>query len=169
MADTNINGDHPFSVDTPRGNVTFQREPLCIATAGAMEGIARSYYASTPAHHGLPPYQFNWPVYFKLDQGMSLLVVSARCRGEMIGYGLYVLVEHPHHVGWKLAQCDTLAVVPEMRGAEIGRRIVQYATALLRPLGVQRMTQSRRLVYGRSSLFEDLGFRQEEILYVKDL
>ena len=148
----------------------YAREHLDADNTAAISALVKAYYAATPAHTGLPPYDFNWNVYMTLQRQDMLLLVTARTEEEgLCGVGLYVLSEHPHHRGWVGAECDTLAVDHTMRGKGIGRGIVQYAEQVLKQHGVQFMVHKYRTCYQTEPLFPKLGFELAEHSYMKVL
>lgn len=168
-----------MSADAP---VSYAREVLGGVEA-ELEGLVQDYYDRTPAHEGLPPYRFQWPVYWQAENAKSLLLVTARrdrkrwggrsgaghYTGTLAGWALYLVIGHPHHRGFTVAECDTLAVSPEERGKGIGRGLVEFATPLLRDMKATRIIHRHRLVYGDNALFPKLGFQPVEVAYSKDI
>lgn len=157
--------------------VTYRREPLTEDREGEVSALVTDYYARTPAHDGLPPYNFNWDLYRQAERAKKLLMVTARCgpvdltagRAPMVGVALYLIYEHPHHIGFRLGECDGIGVSPEARGKGVGRGLIAYAETLLKDRGVKRIIHRHRLVYGDNALFPKLGFRAEEVAYFKDI
>lgn len=148
--------------------VRYRREPLTPGLEAELESLVRDYYARTPAHDGLPPYEFRWEVY---RHARSTTLVTARSvqSAALLGFALYLHYDHPHHNGFRLADCDTLAVSPEARGRGIGRGLMAYAEPLLKDRGARRIIHRHRLVYGDNALFPKLGYRPEEVAFFKDI
>lgn len=143
------------------------------ALAAEMEALVRDYYARTPAHTGIPPYEFNWDVYANLARNHALMVITAR-EAEwpdtlLLGFGLYILLDHPHHKDLLVAECDSLSVRPEARGRGIARGIVREAEDALRAIGVDKLIHRHRHCYGADPLFPKLGFEAAETVWQKDL
>lgn len=156
-------------------DVVYRREPLTREVEDELEALVRDYYHRTPAKDGIPPYDFDWRLYERAEASRRLILVTARQReddggpGKLLGFALYLIYEHPHHRGFRLGDCDTLAVAPEARGRGIGRGLIEYAIPLLKDKRVRRVIHRHRLVYGEDSLFPKLGFRPEEVAYFKDI
>ncbi len=164
-------------------DVTYAREQLG-APEAELEELVRRYYEPTQAHEGIPPYRFNWPLYWRAENASSLLLVTARrdrkpwgavsgaahYTGKLVGWALYLILDHPHHRGLCVADCDTLAVDHLERGKGIGRGLVEFSEPILRERhGATRIIHRHRLVYGDNALFPKLGFRPVEVAYSKDI
>lgn len=135
-----------------------------------IEGMFRDYYASTPAHVGQPPYEFAWYIYYRLSLDRNLLIITARDDDKLCGVNMYILMEHPHHTGLLVAECDSLATVPAYRGQGIGRALVELGEKILRNMGIQRVIHHYRTVYEVDEpLFPKLGFTLIQQSYSKDL
>lgn len=159
----------------------YARETICCGACEAdgpcgaaslrddMHRLIRAYYSATPAHTGLPEYNFNWPLYEAMEKSGQLLVLTARDAGALIGFAIYVVTEHPHHRGWQIAECDTIAVAHTARGQGIGRTLLEAALGILKNLGVKTVAQRYRTCYNTTPLFSELGFTCAEHVYVKEL
>jgi hypothetical protein len=112
-----------------------------------ISSLVDRYYDVTNANVRLPPYNFIWEVYRTLQESQRLLVVTARDEYLLAGFAMYLLMEHPHHRGMQVAECDTLAV----------------------DMGIDRVVHHYRTVYDVEPLFPKLGFTLEEQVYVKEL
>jgi GNAT superfamily N-acetyltransferase len=162
--------------------ITYAREVLH-GVEPELETLVRAYYSPTKAHDGIPAYRFNWPVYWTAQAHKALYLATARrgrerwggasgaahYTGTLVGWVLYLVTDHPHHKGFRVAECDTLAVSHHERGQGIGRGLVEHAEPALKAMGATRIIHRHRLVYGDNSLFPKLGFRPEEVAYFKDI
>lgn len=144
-------------------------EPLSPELSHEIEGMFRDYYAGTPAHIGLPPYEFAWHIYYRLSLDRNLLILVARDDGVLCGVNMYILMEHPHHIGLMMAECDSLATAPAYRGKGIGRSLVSLGEKVLRNMGIQRVVHRYRTVYDAEPLFPKVGYTLVEQVYTKDL
>lgn len=135
-----------------------------------VHGIISRYYSATPAHVRLPPYNYSWDIYERLETADRTLTVTARDDdGVLCGFVMYLLMEHPHHKGYQIAHCDGLAVDHTKRSQGIGRMIYLVAETALIELGVQRVIHHARVVYNAEPLFPKLGFTLEELVYAKEI
>jgi GNAT superfamily N-acetyltransferase len=134
-----------------------------------ISSLVDRYYDVTNANVRLPPYNFIWEVYRTLQESQRLLVVTARDEYLLAGFAMYLLMEHPHHRGMQVAECDTLAVDHTQRGKGIGKTLYLFAESMLIDMGIDRVVHHYRTVYDVEPLFPKLGFTLEEQVYVKEL
>lgn len=77
--------------------------------------------------------------------------------GEVIGYGGVMVVGDESHV-------TNLLVIPEHRGAGLGRRLMVWLIAASREAGASQLTlEVRRSNHVARSLYHSLGFTQEGV------
>lgn len=135
-----------------------------------IDEIIRDYWHKTPAHKGVPPLDFNWPLYIESNKNERLLLVTARDNnGKMQGFVMYFIMRHPHHRTMLWANCDTLATRVEARGKGYGTRLVNTAEKLLQARGVKFVTHNFRTCYRTKPLFPKLGYELMEYSYMKEL
>ena len=150
--------------------LSLQQVSLSDKLISEIEDILNDYYHRTVAKQGIPPYKFNWQLYFALERMGSLLVTTARYSDRvLVGVCIYTIIEHPHHMGMLVAECDTIATKLEYRGHGIGKRLYLYTEDLLEDRGVQKVIHRFRHVYNQRPMFEDLGFEAIETCYSKEL
>lgn len=148
----------------------YQVEPLSPELAGEIEQMFRAYYHETPAHKGLPPYDFNWKLYGGLSIDGKLLVITARDgQATMRGVNMYIIMEHPHHAGLIVAECDSLATAHTHRGQGIGRKMIELGEHVLRNKGIHRVLHHYRTVYPEEPVFPKVGYELVQQTYSKDL
>ena len=148
----------------------YQIERLSPDLATSMEQMFRDYYADTQAHVGLPEYKFAWHIYAALSIDRKLVIATARDAGaRLLGVNMYILMEHPHHTGLMMAECDCLATAPSHRGLGIGRKLVELGERVLKQKGIQRVVHHYRTVYDAEPLFPKIGYTLAEHVYTKDL
>lgn len=137
--------------------------------AQEVEDLVRDYYARTIARNGMKPLNFKWQTYKTLEQAGACRLFTARFNRMLVGFTLYVVQDHFHHDDQNVAQCTMIGVRPEFRNKGIGRALVEYAEEWFKADGVTHMVHHHRVIYKVKPLFEHLGFRLEELGYVKEL
>lgn len=148
---------------------TFHIEPMHTMLEVEMENLITGYYDSMPEGSEIPPFDFDWDTYYRLSEIGSLLVTTARYDGKLVGCAMYVLGNAPHHRTVKVAMCDGIAMDPAHRGKGLGKALYTYSEQALRSRGVERVTHNYRVCYGTKPMFEDLGFKVIEHVYMKEL
>ena len=135
-----------------------------------MDALLADYFLRTVAKEGLPPLDMNWRAYIALDQRGDLALCTARGDDdELLGFVMYLVHPHLHHIGTINASCDILAVHVDARGKGIARGLMDYAEPILRIKGAHYITHQFRTCYDVEPLFPKVGYRLIEQGYLKEL
>lgn len=135
-----------------------------------MDALLLDYFAKTIAKEGLPPLNMNWMAYIHLSNSGSLVLITARDdRRKLVGFIMYLVHPHLHHVGVVNAACDIIAVAIEARGKGIARAMMKVAEPILKERGAKFITHQFRTCYDTEPLFPRLGYRLIEQSYLKEL
>jgi GNAT superfamily N-acetyltransferase len=135
---------------------------------GELDELMLDYYKRSPAAEDVPPLNFNWRAYIQLNNEGHVKLFTART-DKLLGFVLYHIHEHLHHIGSLNAACDTLAVHMEARRHGVGRKLMEYAEPVLRGLGATHVTHQFRTCYTAKPLFPKLGYKLIEYGYMKEL
>ena len=147
----------------------LQKEPI-VAVHPLLDKLLHDYFRRTMAKVGVPPLRMNWPAYVTLEQHKNLLVVTAREPvNKLVGFVMYHIYPHLHHMDYICAACDILAVDVDMRGKGIARAMLEYAEPMLRDRGVRIITHMFRTIYDTEPLFTKIGYTLAEQGYMKEL
>ena len=147
-----------------------RQEKLTDGLIREIDSMLDAYYHATVASNGIPPYDFLWDQYRSLEQMGILLTTTARYRDRvLVGLCMYICLEHPHHAGLMVAECDTISTRLEYRGSGIAKKLYLYTEPLLRIRGVSKIVNRYRHVYNAKPMFEGLGFDAVVTCYVKEL
>ena len=133
-----------------------------------LDDLMHDYYKRSAASEDVPPLNFNWRAYIQLNDSGSLKLFTART-DKLLGFALYHVHEHLHHIGSVNAACDTLAVHVDARRHGVGRKLMEFAEPVLRSLGVTHITHQFRTCYTAKPLFPKLGYKLIEYGYLKEL
>src|SRR5215469_1456361 len=137
--------------------------------------IVEDYFTRTIASQGMVPLNFKWNMYEALENAKACkLFIAHYAWGQMAyglihGFALYIVQPHLHHDNQMVAQCDMIGVRPQSRNRGIGKALIEHATEALRKDGVTHMVHHHRVIYDTKPLFAKLGFKLEELGYVKEL
>ena len=146
----------------------FQIEPV-VQVYPQLDVLLQDYFARTIASEGLPPLRMNWLAYSNLCQQGNLVLMTARDDATLLGFVMYHIYPHLHHIGVINAACDIIAVGVDYRGSGIGRRLMAECEPVLRARGVRFITHQHRVDYDVEPLFPKLGYRLIEKGYLKEL
>lgn len=133
-----------------------------------LDDLLHDYFRRSVASEDIPPLDMNWRAYMQLSNSGNLKLYTAR-QDNLVGFVMYHIHPHLHHVGTTNAACDILAVHYDARGHGIGRALLEYAEPKLKELGVQYVTHQFRTCYKDEPLFPKLGYRLIEMGYLKDI
>jgi GNAT superfamily N-acetyltransferase len=131
--------------------------------------LVRDYYTRTIASRGMRPLKFNWDTYRQLEKVGTCKLFVVRPGKELIGFVLYIVQDHLHHEAQRVAHCTMIGVRPEFRNKGIGRLLIEFAMEWFKDHGVTHVVHHHRLIYNVTPLFESMGFKLEELGYVKEL
>lgn len=156
-------------MDSVEVSFTYAIEQVSESFTEQADAIMREMYDTTVASSDIPNYAFDWERYRQVQQAGMLLLTTARFEGLLVGFALYLVIDHPHHQGTRSAECDAIAINVSLRGNQIGRSLIDFSTDYLRRLGVSFVTHRYRTCYNTEPIFPKLGFRLIEHVYMKDL
>ena len=135
-----------------------------------LDELLKDYFAKTVAKEGLPPLRMNWHAYITLNKQNHLLLFTARDdNDELVGFVMYHVHPHLHHMGTINASCDILAVHVDERGKGVATTLMREAERVLKDNGVHFITHQFRTCYDTEPLFPKLGYRLIEQGYLKEI
>lgn len=156
-------------MSTVEVSFTYATEQVSDDFMEQANAILREMYETTVASSDIPNYAFDWERYKQVQQAGMLLLTTARFENMLVGFALYLVVDHPHHNGTRSAECDAIAISVALRGNQIGRSLIDFSTDYLRGMNVKFVTHRYRTCYNAEPIFPKLGFRLIEHVYMKDL
>lgn len=132
-----------------------------------MDAIMHEYYEKTVARAGVPPLDFDWEAYIKIEAENKLVLIVARDAEELMGFAMYYVALHPQYKTTVYGICNTLAVKLKYRGQGVATKLVRAAEPYLKLYNVKYMVHGFRAVYDVEPLFQKLGFELAEKMYQK--
>jgi GNAT superfamily N-acetyltransferase len=105
--------------------------------------------------------------YIALNELGTFRVFTARLRGRLVGYSVFMVHESLIYPGETWAVQDVIYVHPEHRGRTAVRFIRTVDKSLHEDLGVKAILRhvSRKLDFGRT--LERLGYHEQEVSYLR--
>lgn len=120
------------------------------------------------------PLDVDWALFEQIERADMEVCITARRSGVLIGYAVYLVHDHLHYRGLKVAEADVFFLNEDDRAGFVGIKLFQVAEALLQERGVNEVWQRVKLHVrpgrGRSDLgplFTYLGYRPVETIYRK--
>jgi GNAT superfamily N-acetyltransferase len=133
-----------------------------------LDELLHDYWKRSPAKEDVPALNMDWRAYIQLQDAGALVLFTART-DKLLGFVMYHVHEHLHHVGSINAACDILAVHMDARRHGVGRKLMEFAEPVLRSMGATHVTHQFRTCYTAKPLFPRLGYKLIEYGYMKEL
>lgn len=117
------------------GSISFQRERFRSAFPELLPLFARQ----ARELNAYPDIKLNVDrvLYEHADAVDGLRVFTARDRGRIVAYAMFIVDTNPHYCQSKQAKQDVFYVDPDRRGGLLGHRLIKYADAVFTMEGVQ--------------------------------
>ncbi len=145
-----------------------------LTTPARSWGEIQSLLARNHAETGvLNPEDFGprYETYDAMHRAGALLMMLARHRGSVAGYGAFLTVPHCHYPDTRWAHQDALYIAPEVRGYASGSFLLSTERAL-EDAGVDVILRHQPYKRGVDLLgraYRRMGYRPAEIGFIRDL
>ncbi len=97
----------------------------------------------------------------------SLLLVTARCDGALVGYFLWFLIRHPHYQHVSVAEEDLHFLLPEHRRGLTGYSLMKAACQAAFERGAQLLVCREKIGHEHPAIMKRLGFVPTDIVYTR--
>jgi len=109
----------------------------------------------------------NWRAYQFLEREGALHITTARNKGRLVGYVIYLLSNWLHYKEEVLADGDIFWLDPDYRKGMTGVRLLKEAEQSLIARGVTAISNKVKLHKDVGRVFERLGYTPIERVYMK--
>jgi GNAT superfamily N-acetyltransferase len=104
--------------------------------------------------------------YDLADRRKTILIVTARHEGRLVGYFLwYMLPRHPHYREVAVAEAGIHFLLPEHRRGLNGYKLIKAACGFARAAGAHFLTIRYKLDHDHPELMTRLGFSRTDVTY----
>ncbi len=145
----------------------FQRERLFPELFEEMRVLFERHWDEIALKDVSGPLDIFEEAYRGLEENGSLLLVTARENGLLVGYAAYLLSPNLHYRSRMVAESDVFYLVPECRKGFAGLRLLKAAEAECLKAGATTIQNKVKADHDCGRLFERLGYILAEKLYVK--
>ena len=122
------------------------------------------YNEFSPAHETRMPMAPDLDVYSALDKAGSLMVMTARSQGRLVGYCIVVARRHMHY-GALCGFEDAYYLSKEFRQGLAGYKLIKHMLKALERRGVERSYWMTKEFLSIAKLFERLGMVKVDTVY----
>lgn len=111
----------------------------------------------------------DWETYIEFQDDGELFLYTVRNDGELVGYAIYMLVPVLHHKGKVLAMPDSIYLLHEHRGGDVGRDLMLYIEKTIVTLGADYIAAVTKLEFDFGSMLKRNGYEEHERTFFKKL
>jgi hypothetical protein len=151
---------------TPAPTLSFQVEAFSGAFRDA-EKLMRRHWEEIAQNKQLLNLNPDVEKYELLDAAGKLLLVTARCQGVLVGYFLWVLVDHPHYRDVRVADDDLHYLAPEFRVGLSGYNFVKRACEFAIERGARLLVMREKIGHEHPALMKRLKFKPTDVVYTR--
>ena len=146
--------------------ITFEIE-LFTDNLPELKTILPLHYEELALDKDKVPLSPQYNIYEAREALGELLFVTARDRGELIGYFIGFINPGLHYSTCLTCIMDIFYIHPEHRGSNFGFKLFDFVEKELKRRGVDRWYVGSKCHLDASWLFERLGFDRVEVTYSK--
>lgn len=147
--------------------LTYRREKLS-SIREEIAPLLEKHWDEVAIEKDTVPLSPDWPMYELLENCGALVCITARHCGELVGYASYVLSRHLNY-DLRVADCGPFFLDPVFRKGMAGVNLFRAAEIMLKDMGVDRVVHKVKLSLDVGSIFERMGYKPIERVYVKTL
>lgn len=150
-----------------QADLVFAVEPFRQAYADA-PALLRTHWREIAKNKELLTLNPDEAFYDKADQSGTILIVTARHQGALVGYFLwYMIPRHPHYAHVRVAEAGIHFLLPEYRRGLNGYRLVREACRFAVEAGARFLTIRYKLAHDHPELMRRLGFDRTDVTYTR--
>lgn len=145
--------------------ITFQEESF-ESVWGDVQVLLDLHWDEVGYSRLLGEKKINVEFYIAMEKAGHLAIFTARNDGALIGYASYMVFKAIH--GEALcAESDAYFLLPQSRKSFTGYNMLKEAEQMLKLKGVQLISQKVKVDNDCGAIFKRLGYKKEEITYIK--
>lgn len=144
--------------------ITFQQEAPSPFADEAVE-LFKRHYEEVAERQDVIELDPNIERYNQLYNAKTLEIHTARDNGKLIGYSLWVVVNHLHYKKSITASSDVLYISPEYRQGMLGYKFIKWTTEEIKKRNPQRILFHMKPFLDYGKIVERIGGHYFEKTY----
>ncbi len=144
----------------------FQREIFTEELGNEGESLIHIHHAEVSGEIAHLPARVPYEKYGSLEQAGILRLFTARDNGKLVGYNVFMLIEHHQH-GVSFASHDTLFLHKDFRKGTTGIKFLKWCDEQLKKDGARFITQHSSSSVNLEKIFLRMGYKLAEKIYLK--
>lgn len=130
--------------------------------------LFEAHWAEIANYQDTVQLNINYETYLGKDADGSMLGVTVRTAGSLVGYALFELVSLGHYKHVKCAHNDIIFVAAEHRGG-VGTRLINECERICRDIGMDKLIWHVKPKLDWSAVLLRKGYLKEDIMLGKML
>lgn len=118
----------------PRLSYSVESVPSC---REEMEEITRPHWKESSCLNEWMEFDMNWEMYEKLTELGIAKLITMRYEGKLVGYLHIIISPAMHSQHTKTSTCDGLYILPEHRGRDNSKELIDLAEKTARDMGAK--------------------------------
>lgn len=110
-----------------------------------------------------------WHLYEMINDSDALHIVTARDQGDLVGYCVFFISQHPHYQQNLIAENDLVFLSKDYRKGLTGYKLIGFAVKSLKQRGIHLVSLRTKNKNSFGRLAERLGFKAADTVYIKEL
>jgi hypothetical protein len=111
----------------------------------------------------------DWHKYSILAKNKSLVVITARDQGKLVGYSVFFITNHLHYQQNKMANNDVLFLHEDYRKGTTGIKLIKESEKALKDLGIIKILWHIKFAKDFRKILYRLGYHDEDAIVGKIL
>lgn len=146
--------------------ITIQTETL-ESMLEELKPILPIHWKEIALDHEDIPLDPDYDLYLRMEEHGQLHVCTAREDGNLVGYFITFVINHPHYKSTLWGKVDIYYVHPDHRKNGTGYKLFAYHEAEMKNLGVNKVVNMCKLHQDHGPLFAALGYTEIERIFSK--
>ena len=148
------------------GPLTYQKENLS-ELRPELEQLLPGHWKEMARDQDYVPLNVAWAKYYALEAIGAIHMITARDRGELVGYHLTIVTPHLHSEDVLHGLVDYLYLLPEYRQGRNGINLIKFAEQDMISLGVKKIVTGVKLHHDHGIILKRMGYEPSDMIYTK--
>jgi GNAT superfamily N-acetyltransferase len=136
---------------------------------GISDKLLREHWDEVALNKHLMVLNPDWEQYQKMCDAGVLLSLAAYDNGELVGYSINVVTNHPHYKHLMVLRNDLLFVSKQYRNSSIGMRLMSETEEKAKSRGVKLVLWHAKQGTALDYLLSRRGYMTQDIIYSKEI
>jgi len=124
--------------------------------------LLEEHYQELTLHKEVVKLEVDWDGYQQLEDKGTLASIGLWEEDRLIGYSVFIVVNHIHYKGLKVGNNDVIFLTPGKRKGRLGIVLIKQSERLLKILGVHKVLFHCKYDTVIGPLLKKMGYGDEE-------